>query len=162
MILLITPSSRADDCAVAIQGALHQPVQISHSLQQASVLLRENEFCAVVIDQLSLEVDPDDGELVHAHLGGAVPVYVNFGINSLQRVLREVQSAMRRRSADEHAARLSAQQSLRNELKETVTAMLVSCELLAASAEIPGSAKEKLRGVQELAGHLQLQLGAGS
>jgi hypothetical protein len=162
MILLITPSSQAEECATAIQEAIHQPVQVSQTLEQASLLLRENEFCSVVIDQQALEVDPDDGDILHAHLGPAVPVYVNFGINSKQRVLHEVRSALRRRSADERAARLSAQQDLRNELKQTVTAMLLSCELLATSPEVSEPAREKLRGVQELAGHLQLQLGAGS
>lgn len=162
MVLLITPSSRASECAAAIQDVLHQPVQVSQTLEQASLLLRENDFRAVVFDELSIEFDPNEADLVHAHLGSAVPVYVNFGINSKERVLREVQSAIRRRSADERAGRLSAQQTFRNELNETVTAMLLSCELLAAAPEIPGPAKERLRGVQELAGHLQLQLGAGS
>jgi hypothetical protein len=162
MILLITPSLRAEECATALEEAIHQPVQISPTLEQASLLLRENEYCAVVVDQLALEVDPDEGDILHAHLGSAVPVYVNFGINSKKRVLHDVQSALRRRSSDERAARLSAQQHLRNELKETVTAMLLSCELLAASPEVPEPARQKLRGVQELAGHLQLQLGAGS
>ena len=73
-----------------------------------------------------------------------------------------MQSAIRRRSADVCDARLSVHQHLRKELKETVTATLLSCESLVTSPELPERAREKLRGVQELAGHLELQLGAGS
>lgn len=162
MILLISPTSRAEECATAIHEAIHQPVQVSPSVEQAGLLLRDNEFLAVVLDQLSLEADPDDGEILHAHLGSAVPIYVNFAINSKRRIVHEVEAALRRRSVDERAARLCAQQDLRSELKETVAAMLLSCELLATSSEVPEPAKKKIRGVQELAGHLQLQLGGGS
>jgi len=162
MILLVTPSSRGEECAVALREVIHQPVSVCETLEQATLLLRENEYLAVVLDQLSLEVDPDDGHVLHAHLGPAIPVYVNFAINSKQRVVHDVEAALRRRLADERAARLAAQQNLRSELRETVTAMLLSCELLSASSEMPEVAKQKIRGVQELAGHLQLQLGAGS
>lgn len=162
MILLITPSSRAEDCAAALQQAIHHPVQICRTLQEATLLLRENEFLAVVLDQLALEVEPDEGDVLHAHLGSSIPVYVNFAINSRQRVVHDLEAALRRRAADEQLARLSAQQTLRNELNETITAMLLSCDLLGASPALPELAKEKLRGVQELAGRLQLQLGAGS
>ena len=162
MILLISPTARAQECAAAIQEAIHLPVQISSSLDQASLLLRENEFLGVVLDQLSLEADPDEGDILRANLGSAVPVYVNFAINSKRRIVHEVEAALKRRSVDEQAARLCAQQNLRNELKDTVTAMLLSCELLASSSEVPEPARKKIRGVQELAGRLQLQLGGGS
>lgn len=159
MILLITPSSRAEECASVLQEAIHHSVQVSPTLEQASLLLRDHEFLAVILDQLALEIDPDEGDILHAHLGSAIPIYVNFAINSKRRILHEVQAALRRRSADEREARLSAQRTLRNELKETVSAMLLSCELLSASTAVPELAKAKLRGVQELAGQLQLQLG---
>jgi hypothetical protein len=162
MILLITPSSRAEECAIALQQAIQHPVQISQTIEQASLLLRENEYLSVVLDQLVLEVEPDEGDVLHTHLGSAIPVYVNFAINSKQRIVHEVQAAMRRRLADERVARLSAQQALRNELNETVNAMLLSCDLLASSSTLPEPAKQKLRGVQELASHLQVQLGAVS
>jgi hypothetical protein len=162
MILLISPSSRAEECANALHDALQFPVQVSKSLQQASLLLRTEEYLAVVLDQLSLEIDPDEGEILHSHLGSAIPVYVNFAINSKQRVVHEVEAAVRRRHADERVARLAAQKNLRSELKETLTAMLLSCDLLAASAGLPAPAQEKLRGVQELASHLQEQLGSAS
>lgn len=162
MILLITPSSRGEECAIALREVIHQRVAVCETLEKATLSLRETEYLAVVIDELALEVDPDDGRALQTHLGSAVPVYVNFAINSKQRVVHDVAAALRRRSADERAARLAAQQNLHNELKETVTAMLLSCELLSSSSEIPETAKQKIRGVQELAGHLQLQLGAGS
>jgi hypothetical protein len=162
MILLITPSSCAQRCADALHNASQHPVKISPTLQEASLLLQENEYRAVVLDQLALEVDPDEGDILHSHLGAAIPVYVNFAINSKQRVVHEVQAAMRRRSADEREARLCAQQTLRNELKETITAMLLSCDLLVAATGLPEAAKEKLQGVQELACHLQDQIGASS
>ena len=162
MILLVTPSSCAAECATALLASNQHPVQTCETLEQASLLLRDHEFLAVVLDQLALEVDPDEGEILHSHLGSATAVYVNFAINSKRRIVHEVAAALRRRAADERVARLVAQEALRNELKDTVTAMLLSCDLLAASSALPDFAKQKIRGVQELASHLQVQLGAVS
>jgi len=162
MILLITPSSRAEECASAVQDAVHHAVQTCKTLEQGSILLRDNEYLAVILDQLALEVEPDEGDVLHAHLGSAIPVYVNFAINGIRRVLSEIQAALRRRAADERVARQSAQETLRNELKQTITAMMLSCDLLATSSELPPTAQERLRGVQQLASYLQLQLGAAS
>jgi len=141
MILLVTPSSCAEECANALLEASHHPVRICETVGQGSLLLRDHEFRAVVLDQLALEVDPDEGEIVHSHLGSATPGYVNFAINNKRRVVHEVAAALRRRSADERIARPTAQATLRNELKETVTAMLLSCDLWAASNALPEFAK---------------------
>jgi hypothetical protein len=47
MILLVTPSTRAQDCAQAIQAATELPTTTASSSQAASVLLRATEFAAV-------------------------------------------------------------------------------------------------------------------
>lgn len=92
------------------------------------------------------------------HLGSAIPVFVNFGISNVERVVKEVRSALRRRRRDEHAARANAERSLRSELKGIVTGMLLSCEL-ALEREAPAEQRlEKIHLLHELALQLKTKL----
>src|SRR5204863_6960722 len=135
MILLITPSARAQDCAKALHEATGETTQVADTLRQALAHLRAQEFSAVVIDQSFLETEPDESETVLEHIGAAIPVHVNFGINSTDRVVRELRAALHRRKKEVLRARQDAQQALRNELKSTVTALLLSCEI---ALQVPG------------------------
>ena len=159
MILLISPTISAAQCSQALQKDTGLPVLIAPIVSEAASQLRAREFRVVIFDELALEFEPEEAETLLTLQGSAVPVFVNFAMHGERRVLGEVRAALRRREADERSARTCAQQSLRKELKETVTAILLSCDLLMTQAELPPRATEKVRTVQELAGTLRSQLG---
>ena len=159
MILLITPSAKAQDWAEALTKATNEQVQVAGTLQQAAGQLRTQEFLALVIDQCLLEIEPDESDMLLQHIGMAVPVYVNFGISGMERVTREVRAALCRRKRDALVSRRSAEQCLRNELKGTVTALLLSCEMALAVENLPASAESKIRMVCELAREVRTKLG---
>jgi hypothetical protein len=94
------------------------------------------------------------------HLGAAIPVYVNFAISGIERVVREIRTALSRRQREEKVARQSAQQAMWSELKESVTALLLSCDLALAMPGVPPPAADKLRLVHELACQIRERLGA--
>jgi hypothetical protein len=112
MILLITPSSRGQECAQALFASTNHPTDVASTLQAAVSKLRQEEYAAVVIDQFALEVEPDEGEQMLRHLGSAFPVYVNCAISGVERIVRDVQSALRRRQREEQIARSSASQAI--------------------------------------------------
>jgi hypothetical protein len=151
MILLITLSSRGQECAQASLATTALPTHVASTLQAAVAKLREQEFSAVVIDQCLMEVEPDEGELMLQHLGSAFPVYVNCAISGIERVVREVRSALSRRVREEEIARASAARILWSELKESVTAILLSCDLVLASKEVPANMASKIQVIHELA-----------
>jgi hypothetical protein len=105
-----------------------------------------------------VEVEPDECDQLLQHLGGATPVYVNFAISGIDRVVRDTKTALARRAREESVARHSAEQAIWSELREDVTAMLLSCDLALAVPGLPISAMEKLRSVPELACHLRTKL----
>lgn len=74
MILLITPSTRRQECARALQATTMLPTDAASSLQMAVGRLREREYSAVVIDQCLMEAEPDEGQRMLQHLGAAFPV----------------------------------------------------------------------------------------
>lgn len=158
MILLITPSARIKDCAQTLESATNHPVHTATSLQEAGSRLRAQEYVAVVIDQFLLEAEPDESEQILQHIETAVPVYLNFAISGIPRVVRETRTALARRQREEQVARQSAERAVWNELKEDVTAMLLACDLALAVPDVPVPAAEKLRSVHDLAFHIRERL----
>jgi hypothetical protein len=160
MFLLITSCDRAQECAKAIEEATSEAVEVAASLVGAAERLRSGEYSAIVIDQFLLEAEPDEGEVVLEHAGGAIPVQVNLAISGIERVVRELRSALQRRDREVVVARKEAQRTLRNELKDTVTALLLSCEMALQLPELSEIAHGKLNAVYELAKEMGGRLGA--
>lgn len=159
MILLITPSARANDCAHAIQEATSETIQVAPSLREAAGQLRAQEYSALVVDQSLLEAEPDESDVVLQHIGTATPVFVNFAISGISRVVRELLIALRRRQSEGVVARQQAEHDLRGEMKGPVTAMLLSCEMVLQLPDLPDSARAKLRTVYEIAQGMCNKLG---
>jgi hypothetical protein len=158
MILLISPHANVRECAGLLCQTFGEATDAAESLDQATTRLRTQEYSTVVFDQTLVESEPDDAETALQHLGTAIPIFINFGISNLERVLKEIRSALVRRRRDERAARKSAEQSLRSELKGIVTAMLLSCELALENHALPEAGVEKIRSLHDLALQLKTRL----
>jgi hypothetical protein len=88
----------------------------------------------------------------------AVPVFVNFGISGVERILRELRAALSRRGLETVLARHSARQALRDELKDDVTVLLLSCGMLLEEPNLSDSARMRLQQVEGLAKHISEKL----
>ena len=159
MILLITSLAKAQDCAQALQEATAEPVQVAATLPEAVAQLQAHEFSAVLLDQLWLDAEPDDVETIFKHLGTAVPVHTNFATTGIERLSRELRSALHRRNRESLLARQQAAQALRCELKDTITALLLSCEMALDVPNLPLFAETKMRAVDALAREMRTKLG---
>ena len=113
MILLITAQSRGPELASLVNQATSQETHWAQKVQQAAACLREHAYSAVVRDQFLLETEPEDSDQMIEHLGTAFPVYINFAVTGLERLIREVRSALHRRMREEAAARRSVPDSSR-------------------------------------------------
>ena len=162
MILLITPSARGQECADALQLATGDETHWAHILQEAATRLREQNYSAVIIDQFLLETEPEESERMLEHLGTAFPVYINFAVTGMERLIREVRSALHRRQREETSARRAVEDQMRSEMRETLTVMLLSCELAMAVPGVPVPAAEKIRAIDNLARELRVQLNAAN
>lgn len=158
MILLITSSPRAKECAGLIQEAMGEATGCAESMRVASKLLRSGEYSALVIDQYLVECDPIGTEVLLQHAGAALPVYVNLAISGSERVVRELKQATRRNLKEREAAHREAELALRNELKDSITALLLSCELALGVPQVPPAAQAKMRSACELAKTIRSRL----
>jgi hypothetical protein len=158
MILLVTSSARAPECAAALTKATGERVVVAESLSRATMLLRAACYLAVVLDQYLLEGAPGEVETAFAHLGTAIAVPVNLGISGMERLVREVREAVQRREREEVGARKAVMGRIYGELNGTVTALLLSSELALETPGLPAAAAEKIESVHGLVKKLRRQL----
>jgi hypothetical protein len=158
MILLVTTSASGSQCAESLYAATGQETQWANTLQAGATRLREQSYSAVVIDQFLLETEPEESDQMIEHIGAAFPVYVNLAVTGMERLVREVRSALHRRKREENAARRAVAEQLHSEMSEALTAMLLSCELAMSVPDVPATAAEKIRIIDDLARKLRLRL----
>jgi hypothetical protein len=160
MILLVTPIERRNECAAALQQATGEPVVIADNLLRATTLLRTNFYTAAVFDQSVAETEPHETDTALGHLGSAIPVQINLAISGTERLVREVSAAIRLRKHEEATAREVAARFLYGELNNTLTTLLLDCELALGTTGLPPAATERLTSVHETAQKLRSQLEA--
>jgi len=158
MLLVITASAKARGCAQAIQQVTSEETHVAGTLAQALSQLRAQEYVAVLIDQAFLETEPVESDVVLEHIGTAIPVHVNFAISGMDRIVRELRAALHRHEKEGLLVRQEVQQVLRNELKSTVTAPLLSCEMALLVPDLQSAAETKMRAVYELAQEVRAKL----
>ena len=160
MILLVSPHANVRECAALIGHTFGEATDASDSLDHATGRLRAQEYSAVVFDQTLVDSKPEDADAALQHIGTAIPIFINFGVSNLARVLKEMKSALQRRRLDEHAARQRAEQTLRAELSGIVTAMLLSCQLALDREVAVDLHYAKVHAVHDLALELKSKLTA--
>jgi len=160
MILLIWTSERAQDCAHAIENMFQQPVKVVSTLQEASKALQAQEFSAVLVDHWITEVEPGQADYLIHHLGGAVPVFVNFGISGIERILRELRAAFQRRGRETLLAQQNARIVLWNSLKDDITALLLCCGVILDDPALDRGVAVRVKTIETVAGRIKEKLAA--
>jgi len=161
MLLMITPSAKARGFAQAIQKVTSEEMHVAGTLSQAMAQLRAQEYVAVLIDQAFLETEPGESDVVLEHIGTAIPVHINFAISGMDRVVRELRAALQRHKKEVQLLGVQARQAVRNELKDTVTALLLSCEMAMQVPNLPAAAEAKMASVRDLAKQVRAKLDGG-
>jgi hypothetical protein len=158
MLLLVTPSNRAAECASAIQVSLGEKIETAPNTRRANALLRNGEFDAIILDEPVIENEPDGVDILLENAGIALPVYVSLAISSSERIVREVRLALRRYREERLVAMRSAATLLRTELRGAVAGILLSTELAMKVPSVPVEAQTKLQSVCQLAGEIRARL----
>jgi hypothetical protein len=162
MILLVSPQTGVLRRSEVFSQALGQPVQSADNLEQACLLLRSQVFGAVVFDQGLIEFEHEKAEAIFQLLETAIPVYINFGVSSFERSIDLIRSAVVRRERDLRSARRQAQEELRNEVNDLITALLLSCELAMDNSGNEERGTERIQSIHGLALQIKANLSVPS
>ncbi len=157
-VLIVASIAGAENCGRAIAQQLGVDVEVATTRRAGLQALRVGVYGVVVVEESLAEADPVWADLVWKQAGLAMPVQVNFGISGSARLAREVKAALTRRDGEHALARRAAAIELENELKSSVTGLLLESEL--ALREVAGSKvlDAKLRHMVQLAGDLRDRL----
>jgi hypothetical protein len=158
MILLVTTSSRARECAAALEQGTGHKTHLATSVPQAVSKLEAADYEGLVIDQSVLESDFRAFDTLLNHCGLAMPLHINLALHSTERVVREIQAALRRADKERLMATHAAGQALRNQLRSELTGILLNSELALRQSSVPPEVAEKLKSVRELAEKMRSQL----
>jgi hypothetical protein len=158
MLILVTTSSRAKECAAAIEQTTHQKTQVATSLARAVDYLQTHDYNALVLDESFHQAEIGGANMLLDHAGSAMPVFVNLALHGAERVAREVQTGLLRLVREKLAAMQSAENVLRNELRGDVTGILLNSELALRDPSLSESAAEKIHVLHDLAENMRLKL----
>jgi len=158
MMLLVTASSRAHECAAALEQGTGHKTQIASSVPQAITRLRNAEYEAMGIDQSLLEADFQALDTLLNHAGTAMPIYLNLSLHGTARIVREAQVAFRRSEKEKHTALRTVERELRNQLRGEVTGILLTSQLVLRNPALPADVACKLQLVQEMAEKMRARL----
>jgi hypothetical protein len=157
-VLIISPMTDAAAAAASLSTTLGCVVNVAANHRAGLAELRRGDYSVVVVDDTTAEANPAATEVLWQSLGRAVPVQINFAFYGGSRLAREVQAAIGRGEQQQVLALRAAAFRLENELKSTVTGLLLPSQLALAEPELTPKLTGKLELVAELAGSLRRQL----
>jgi len=158
MVILATTSSRAKECAAAIERTTHQKTQIATSLARAVECLQTHDYDVLVLDESFNHAEIGRVNMLLNHAGLAMPIYVNLGLHGAEPVTREVQNGMLRLVREKPAAMRSAENVLRGLLRGEVTANLLNSELALREPSLSENTARKIQVMHDLAERMRHEL----
>lgn len=158
MILLVTTSSRGKEYAAALERGTGHKTHVAGSVPQAVAKLQSADYDLLATDQSLLEADLRAADTLLNRCGTAMPVYVNLALHSPERIVREVQVALRRAQEEKLAAERTAGNVLRNELRSEVTGILLNSELALRQTGLAPEIVQRIHSVRELAEKMRSRL----
>src|SRR3974390_1536557 len=100
MIVLLTASSRARECAEAIEARTHQHTVIANTLAGAAECVKRQEAEALVVDESFQQIENGIDSLLAKTAVIAVPLHVNLSLHGAERVAVEVSCGLQRLSQE--------------------------------------------------------------
>lgn len=159
MVLLVSSAERNKECGEAIRRLTGEQVRCARNLGEATNALRREGFSVVAVDQHLWDMDPRLADVAIQSCGTAALVLTTLAVSGTERLAREVSAALRRREGELRRAREDAEATLRTELNEAVTGILLSSELALGTPGLPVATAAKIRSVYELAMGIRERLG---
>ena len=157
-VLLIAGLEGLDNCARLLEAQIGGSIEVAPGRHEGLLALRRREFGVVVVEECLAEGDAAWADELWSQLGFAVPLRINFAISGCARLGREVKAALARRESDQAVARRAVAMEIEDELKSSLTGLLLQSELALREPAVPVSLEPKLRHMVELAGALRDRL----
>jgi hypothetical protein len=145
----------AENLGAMLADQIGSRVEIATNRRMGLLCVRRGEFGVVVVEESLVEADPEWADQLWASTGLAIPLLANFSIQGGARLAREVTSALKRLSAEQVVARRAVASEMENELKSSLTGLLLQSELAMREPAGSPALMPKLKKLVELASGLR-------
>jgi len=160
MILLVSRVAVSQDDTVRLSLETGMEVRSAGSVDEAFDILRSTACRVAVVDAGFVETNPKGVDALLFESVSAVPIFPNLAVCGPERLAAEIKAALRRGEKEKQRADDCARNEFRSDLKDTVTALLLNCDLAFHIPDLPPEASRKLRLLHELASKMRDQLEA--
>jgi vacuolar-type H+-ATPase subunit F/Vma7 len=150
-VLIVARMAGVENCARVLAQQLQVEVQVATEREAAFSFLREREYGVIVVEESLAEGDPEWADRLWSRVGLAIPLQVNFAITGCARLGREVRAALLRSQNEQAVATRAVTAQIENELKSSVTGLLLAGELALREPSMPAALAPRVRHLVELA-----------
>jgi hypothetical protein len=157
-VLMVSAAEGTERCARELVRELGLTVRIAPGRRAGLAAVRREEYGMVIVEEGLVEGDPAWADLLWQNAGFVLPLVSVIAEAGCVRLVREVRSVLLRREHERTLARREATAVLQNELKSSVTGLLLQSELALREPSVPAALAPRLRELVELAGALGAQL----
>jgi len=151
-ILIIADVASARAVADVLQRELDVAVEVVSTRRAGLAALRRGDYSLLLLEEGLAASDAEATGLLYQKALATPVLELSIALSGAPRVLRQVRAALTRRAYDQAQAREAATIELHNELKSSLTGLLLESQLALREAQPGHSAK--LRHLVELAGNL--------
>lgn len=154
-VLLLASDAAGQPAADALRRSLDAEIQMLSSLRAGLSSLRLYDVSIVLLDETLAAAEPEAADRIY-QVSAAPVLELNLAISSAPRIVRQVRSALVRRTRDLALAQSAAAALLHSELNQTLSGILLESEL--ALRQATPAQQPKLRELVQLASHLRDRL----
>lgn len=158
MILLVSRVAVSRDDTLRLSQETGMEIRSAESVEQAFQILRGTVCRVAVVDAGFLEINAQGVDALLFETSSAVPIFPNLAVCGSERLAAEIKAALRRGDKERQKASDWVRGEFRSDLKDTVTALLLNCDLAFQIPNLPPEATRKLRLLHDLAGKMRDQL----
>ena len=159
-VLLVTAMPGVENLAAFLSEGASVVIEITRSRRAALAALRRQPFMAVIVDaSLPLnEVTPTD--MLWQNAAVAVPLELDLAALGSAAIVRLLRNVLERRSEMEALLREDVTRAMAEDLRSTVTGMLLQSDLALRDQTLSPTLQERFRQLRSMADDLRIRLRA--
>ena len=159
-VLLVTAVTGVENLAAMLSEGASVVLEVARSRRAALAALRRQGFAAVIVDAALPQNEVTPTEMLWQNAGSAVPLELDLVPLGSGAVLRLLRSVLERRSELEASVREDVTRAMADDLRSTVTGMLLQSDLGLRDRTLSPSQEERFRQLRSMADDLRIRLRA--
>lgn len=159
-VLLVTSVHGVENLAAMLSQGAAVIVDVARSRRAALAALRRQTFAAVIVDTALPQHEVTPNEMLWQNVGSAVPLELDLAPLGAAALLRLLRSMLDRRNELEASLREDVTRAMAEDLRSTVTGMLLQSDLGLRDQTLSPSLQERFRQLRSMADDLRVRLRA--